>query len=398
MKHLKPKRILIATREFPPGPGGIGHYALNVGQHLHSLGWDVSVVATQQHVSKGEALSFDKDLAIRVFRVGELPVKHLTSIWRLIVCVASIIRRRPSLLMAAHPYYAYPFALLGRFFRLPVVAVGYGSEYLLPPGFRRKVYHAGFRRVDGIINISRYTRTLMDEARIDPPSSITIPCGANHTEFTEVNASEVAALRERLGLEGKRTIVSLGMVSERKAQDVVIRAMPDILRVHPNLVYVVAGRPENGEILDQYKSLSRDVGVERSVLFVGQRPRREIPLVLALCDLLVLSSRTSSSGSAEGFGMVAVEAAFLGKPSVVSQGCGSVEAIDPGITGLAVPPNDPHATAEAIIALLSDDAMRVEMGRRAQDRALGTQTWDRVIVEYDQYLSEVGGIPGESSM
>ena len=55
---------------------------------------------------------------------------------------------------------------------------------------------------------------------------------------------------------------------------------------------------------------------------------------------------------------------------VVSQGCGLVEAIDPGITGLAVPPNDPHATAEAIIALLSDDAMRAEMGRRAQDRAL----------------------------
>ncbi len=79
------------------------------------------------------------------------------------------------------------------------------------------------------------------------------------------------------------------------------------------------------------------------------------------------------------------EAALCGTPAIVSRDCGLTEAIIEDKTGLSVPPNDPEATAAAILVLLDDEARCQEMGRRAREAAQAA-TWTERTIAYDKLL------------
>jgi glycosyltransferase involved in cell wall biosynthesis len=89
-----------------------------------------------------------------------------------------------------------------------------------------------------------------------------------------------------------------------------------------------------------------------------------------------------------------VEAALCGRAAIVSRGSGLEEAIADGETGLAVPAEDPHATAAAAVALLADPARLRRMGEKARERALAEQTWNRRVDEYATVLESIAGAPG----
>jgi phosphatidylinositol alpha-1,6-mannosyltransferase len=180
-------------------------------------------------------------------------------------------------------------------------------------------------------------------------------------------------------------LLTVGHVTERKAQDVVIRALPDVLRHFPDTHYLVAGLPTRRA---EFAQLANELGVSRHVHFLGVVSDELLPRLYNLADLFVLVSRQAADGDVEGFGIVVQEAALSGRPSVVSRECGLEEAIQEGITGLAVPPDDPHATAEAIIALLRDDHRRRVMGEQAQQTAQQA-TWSQRIAAYDRVLRDL---------
>lgn len=238
-----------------------------------------------------------------------------------------------------------------------------------------------------MINVSTYTESLMKAAGVHPPSSVVFHNGADPTEFEHIDMAKVDALRENLGLSGKKILLALGLVSRRKAQDTVIRAMPAILAQHPEAFYLVVGQPENQAIQEEYAALADECGISHAVRFLGMRDRAEIPLLLSMCETFIITSRCTKAGCVEGFGIVVVEAALCGKPSVVTQDSGLVEAIETGKTGLAVPQDDPDATAEAVLQLFNDRNLLDRMGEQAKQRALSEQTWERIICRYDEYLS-----------
>ena len=136
---------------------------------------------------------------------------------------------------------------------------------------------------------------------------------------------------------------------------------------------MIAGLPTKRS---EYESLAGNLGVAGHVHFLGSVVTGDLVRLYNACDLFVMTSRTTSTGDCEGYGIAVVEAALCGKPAVVSQGSGLSEAIVDGDTGVAVAQNDPNATADAIITLLSDDKGRCAMGQAAQRRAITEQTWD----------------------
>jgi phosphatidylinositol alpha-1,6-mannosyltransferase len=213
-----------------------------------------------------------------------------------------------------------------------------------------------------------------------------VPCGADDRRYRPGLDSE--ELRERLGIGSRRVLLTVGQLSERKAQDVVIRALPTVLREHPELVYVMVGLPTRVQELDR---LAGQLGVREHVLFAGLVPIDDLALFYNLADLFVLVSRRAEDGNVEGYGIVVAEAALCGVPAVVSRGCGLEEAVLEGRTGLLVNPDDPRATATAILRLLADDALRREMGEAAQSHALETGTWARRVAAYDRILRRVIG-------
>lgn len=118
-----------------------------------------------------------------------------------------------------------------------------------------------------------------------------------------------------------------------------------------------------GEDEDELRRFAKDKGVGRIVDFVGRIPHEEVPAFLASLDVFCMPSRWES----ETFGVAAVEAQAMEIPVVATTVGGVPEAVDDGVSGLLVRPNDPEALADAIAGLLDNPAKRAEMGKAGRE-------------------------------
>ncbi len=375
-------RALLFSSEFPPGPGGIGQHAYQLARHLTRLGWEIGVVSPQAYAPAIERDEFNRR---QPFAVAPLPDRSTGPGWflaRMRDINAAIRSRRPALLIATGQRALLMTWMFGNLHRLPWVAVGHGSEFLSRSRLNRSMTRRALENAAAVIAVSDYTAGLI-RAAADPRRLLVIPNAADGDRFRP--GLSTAALRQRWDIGEGPVVLTVGQVSERKAQDVIIRALPRVLAEHPELTYVMAGLPT---LKEPFAALAAELGVTDHVRFVGIVADEELPATYNLADVFSLVSRKTAAGDVEGFGIVVQEAALCGVAAVVSRDCGLTEAIREGETGLSVPPDDPESTAAAILALLGDDSHRREMGCRARELAQ-TATWVERINEYDRALRAV---------
>lgn len=100
-----------------------------------------------------------------------------------------------------------------------------------------------------------------------------------------------------------------------------------------------------------------------AVRLTGPADRTEVPGVLRACDICLQPSRS------EGLGISIIEAMAAGLPVIATRVGGIPEAVEDGVTGMLVPPEDPQALADAIRWMVEHPAECAEMGRRGSERA-----------------------------
>ncbi|HSV73497.1 MAG TPA: glycosyltransferase family 4 protein [Chthonomonadales bacterium] len=376
---------LLVSSEFPPGPGGIGTHAWHVARQLQARGWEVRVLTPQDYVPVEEAERFNAEQPFGVVRAPSGKGALRNGVQRLRALRRLTQGRRPDVLVASGDRAVW-LAALGRPAGVPFVAFGHGTEFGSPRGWGARVSRWSFGRADLLVCVSEFTRDLVLAAGVRSRCIKVVPNGADDARFRVLPEPDAERCRRRWGLHGRRVLLTVGQVSERKGQDTVIRAMPEVLKSVPEALYLIVGLPSRES---EYARLARELGVDEHVRFLGRREPDEVVELLNVADLFVMTSRTTPSGDCEGFGIAAVEAALCGKPAIVSEGSGLVEAIEHGRTGLAVPPDDAAATASAIVRLLTDAPMRERMGVAALERAQSEQTWAHRGEQYDHLLREV---------
>jgi L-malate glycosyltransferase len=126
---------------------------------------------------------------------------------------------------------------------------------------------------------------------------------------------------------------------------------------------------------------ARCLGVERHCSFVGKQPR--IVDYLSVSDILLLPSEQ------ESFGLAALEAQACEVPVIASRVGGIPEVVDDGVTGCLAEVGDVDKMGEDAARLLSDEAARREMGRRAREGAVGRYSTDLVIPQYIEFYERV---------
>ena len=363
-------RLLLLSSEFPPGPGGIGTHAYQLARQLTARGWAVTVVTAQEYAPAAARAAFNSR---QPFAVVPLPGRaggHATTIAARLRAIGQAMRAaRPDLLLATGRRALWLAAVLGPICRLPVVAVGHGSEFHSDSAVARAMTGRAIAGAAAVVAVSDYTAGLVRAAG-RPRRLLVIPNAADGDRFGPTSAPPLPRSPALLPLPGAPVLLTVGRVGDRKAQDVVIRALPRVLAVHPDVVYVMAGIPAH------------------AVCFTGAVDDDALPALYNRADLFVLVSRRTAGGDVEGYGIVVQEAALCGLPAVVSRGCGLTEAIREGETGVSVPPDDPEATAAAIVALLDDADARTRMGRRARELA-ARATWADRVADYDRLFREV---------
>jgi len=373
-------RLLILSIEFPPGPGGLGTLAYQIAWYLAGAGWQVTVSTPQDYADLLEIGRFNENQPFDIMRLKHLEPSALEGVYRLVKAIQIMSRGRPDVVLAVGKQAVWLGAVLSLITGVSLVAVGGGSEFLAKKRVERAITRWAFERAQSLIAISKYTERLVDAMGIDVSNTVIIPPGADDNLYRPDLPAD--HLRNRLELGDLKVILTVGRVSKRKAQDVVVRAMPLILQECPNVKYLIVGFPERRE---EFKQVAQSIGVGSHVVFVGQVPQEELPHFYNLADVFVLVSRRTAD-QVEGFGIVAAEAALCGTPAVVSRNCGLEEAVVENETAFVVDSDDPEATAKAITKLLADDDVRARMGQAAFQYASGNATWDKRMREYDAVL------------
>jgi phosphatidylinositol alpha-1,6-mannosyltransferase len=225
---------------------------------------------------------------------------------------------------------------------------------------------------------SRFTASLVERAGVRPERISVIHPGCDVETFRPLAPDP--ALRQRLlgDRAGDRVIMTVGGLVARKGHDMVIRALPALRRRVPNVTYLIVTSDPRGYD-SELDAIARAAGVRDRVVFAYHVPTAELPKVYALSDVFVMPSRTNTAAcDIEGFGIVYLEANACGKPVVAGRSGGVADAVEDGVTGLLVDPQDPDAIAETVGRVLTDASLAARLGRQGRARTEAEFTWTRV--------------------
>ena len=157
---------------------------------------------------------------------------------------------------------------------------------------------------------------------------------------------------------GEFLVTTVGNIRRVKGHDVFIRAAATVVRQFPKVVFSIAGDVLEPAYLAELQTLVQDLNLANCVRFDGGVTN--LHQHLAAADMFVLPSRS------EGFSNAIIEAMASCLPVVATDVGGNAEAVEEGITGFLVPPEDPGALSAAILRLLSDPSQAKAMGARGK--------------------------------
>jgi glycosyltransferase involved in cell wall biosynthesis len=168
-------------------------------------------------------------------------------------------------------------------------------------------------------------------------------------------------------------LLSLGRLVERKGVADAIAALAEI----PDAELVVAGGPPAHELAGdpearRLQEVAAAYGVESRVRLIGRVTHAAAPALIRSSDAVICTPWY------EPFGIVPVEAMACGVPVIASAVGGMIDTVVDGITGMHVPPRQPHAVASVLQDLLANPDRRRLLGAAGAARARSRFGWDRV--------------------
>ena len=393
------KLLMLNTMNFPPAHGGIASYAYEIARHLCAMGDEV-LVAT--FPSPGAA-AFDTGQPYRTVRRDlyhfEAPDSRAHPIRFLLAYALKIAAMTIHLAWLAlrhrvdgiHVIVWNPGAVaawtVSRLFGIPYYVSAHAREVFLRRDSRtRPLMRALFSGARKAFAVSHFTKAILVREGVPPDRVEVIFNGTDPAKFSpDVDADEV---RRRHGMEGRRVILTVSRLEPRKGVDVVLRALVDLVRTFPDLLYVVVG---DGSERRRWTAMAGELGLAEHVRFVNRVDEGEMIRLYAASELFVLPCRElvveGDVVDAEGFGIAFLEASACGKPVVAGRSGGVGDAVVDGETGLLVDPRDAQGLSAAMKRLLSDRALAEELGRNGRRRVVEELDWKHLTPRYHEAMS-----------
>lgn len=162
--------------------------------------------------------------------------------------------------------------------------------------------------------------------------------------------------------QGRVKLLFVGRLELRKGADILLNALPGLLRDHPDLDVDIVGDDSlvigDDTLRRTFEKRWRRDGVDAArVTFHGSVSRADLLRHYASCDIFVAPSRY------ESFGLIFVEAMIFAKPVVGIAVGGVVDVVDHGVNGLLVNREDPTLLADVLTQLIRDREARSAMGK-----------------------------------
>jgi glycogen(starch) synthase len=168
-----------------------------------------------------------------------------------------------------------------------------------------------------------------------------------------------------------------------KGFDLVLTAFSALVDRFPELRLVIAS---DGPARSDLERQATELGIAARVDFIGWVDSDQIPALLNSATIVLVPSRV-----VEGFGLVAMEAATMGRPVIATRSGGLPEVVIHGETGLIVERDDSDALARSVACLLGNRQAAEAMGRAARARAETRFGWERHVDAFEALYQRLAG-------
>ena len=346
------------------GVGGSSDVQRGIVERLVQRGHAVETITFRAPgAPRGSARSY------REYTVPTLSIPGASSVLMILAVLRRVILQRPQLIISG---VGYPTAVLvhavSRLTRLPYAIFTFAEDVTCVGSDSRKarLLARALDAAQDILTISQFTQAAIMRLGIPAERISLTPPWVDGSAFVPVDEARLATLRASLCLQHQRVVLTVARLSRRKGHDTVLRAIGGLGADFADVHYLVVGKGDPTEL----QQLARACGMEERLTIVEYVSAQDLPLYYHLCDVYAMVSRPDpDTGEVEGFGIVYLEAAAAGKPSVAGDAGGAPDAVEHGKTGLVVDVHDPSATRAALTQLLSNPETAQGMGRAAKIRA-----------------------------
>jgi phosphatidylinositol alpha-1,6-mannosyltransferase len=291
--------------------------------------------------------------------ISEVPLVPLRSflLGATFAAVARARRFRPHVVLAGSGLTAPVVLLASWIARATSVAYVHGLDLTAQHPVYQRLWIPALRRIQRIIANSRSTAALAAQVGIESTRIQILHPGVALPDVTS-DTDEIARFRQKYNLDKKALLLSVGRLSRRKGLlEFVQQALPGIVAKRTDVMLLVVGDAPH-DALNAQSQTSEDIrlaaaksGVEDHVVFLGKISDQELASAFRACDVHVFPIREMPNDP-EGFGMVALEAAAHGVPTVAFATGGVVDAVSEGRSGHLVPPGDYSAFAWSVLDTL----------------------------------------------
>jgi glycosyltransferase involved in cell wall biosynthesis len=373
-------RILILNSEYPPIGGGAGNASAHIAAQLDRMGHTVTVVTSRFGALPHE----EQNGHVTIYRIpGVRRRQDRSNPWEQVIFILSasfwavrrISRFKPHVTLA---FFGVPSGaaawLIKKIYNIPYIVSLRGGDV---PGFRPydfRVYHkvmAPFLRViwrnaAAVVANSGGLHQLAT-AFYSPFEILIIPNGIDLDSY------------KRAGRDWTfPRLLSVGRIVHQKGFDLAMRALGGLKDLHWE--WQIAG---DGPQMKGLQSLAKELGIEDRVQFLGWRSREQLMRCYGQANLFLFPSRH------EGMPNALLEAMASGLPVIASCISGNEELVVDGETGYLVPSEDIESLQSALKKLLSDPALREQMGSVSRERVEANYSWEATAGQYALLLEKV---------
>jgi glycosyltransferase involved in cell wall biosynthesis len=373
-------RILLVNSEHPPLGGGAGNASANIARELVGLGEEIAILTTRH-----DNLPIDTTKnGVRIYRC----LSYRKSVHRSTILeqlsfmlggvtdgLAFVRRWEPDVLVTFFGVPSGPVGLAAKsFMGLPYIVSLRGGDV---PGFRpydfklvhtllSPLIHLVWKKANDVVANSEGLRSLAEEFAPRLPIHV-IPNGVDIKRFSSQNRDWEPA-----------HLLFTGRVVYQKGLDLLLNALSSLKDKKWHLTIV-----GDGPYREELQSLAHEMGIDDCVTFAGWVEKDRILHYYQKATLFVFPSRH------EGMPNSVLEAMAMGLPVVASDIAGNRELVQDEKTGFLHPSRDIQRLAGALAALIDDQNLRKEMGKRSRKRIEEQFTWKQTAQKYLELLQKV---------
>ncbi len=341
------RKTLLLTHEYYPFKGGVANYCYNLFKHLHKK--DYLVISDNEQVKTQENI-YNIKLTNHLIRPswisGYFKIKKIIKLQNIKVIFT------PNIL---------PLGTMAYFLKIPYVISLHGLDINLALKNRPRLTRKILNKAERVIVNSRYTYEIVKKLKIDS-KKIHLLYPTTQID-TYIIPEKTQQLKRDLSLGSEdKILLTVGRLSRRKAQDLVIQAVAKLN--NPHLKYFIVG---SGPMEKNLRKMIKDYNLEKQVFVLTDVADNNLPYYYNLADIFVLPHRHEKE-DIEGFGIVFLEAAMFGLPIIAGSSGGVTDILTDQKNALLVKNDDLDGLTRQVDSLLNNTELSAKLGSQAKAR------------------------------